>query len=73
MHKYKNPEEEYFRLTLLALKMKFAEKDPYFGGFNLSGDLLYEKYNENPVPFHKLYDWIRDELMIYVSDKRLVR
>lgn len=47
----KDPEEEYFRLAVLALKVLYNEKDNDFV-FEVSPGKLYKKAKRNKIPFH---------------------
>lgn len=53
----KDPEEEYFRLAVLALKVLYNEKDNDFV-FEVSPGKLYKKAKRNKIPFHQYYIWI---------------
>jgi len=57
----KDPEEEYFRLSCLALKIIYNEQDTDFV-FTVSPGKLYQKCKKNRVPFHMWYIWIEKEL-----------
>ena len=54
---WKNPEEEYFRLTCLAIKIKLSNEDPEFDT-DISADQLYLLCKKGTVPFHNWYEWI---------------
>lgn len=59
----KDPEEEYFRLAVLALKVLYNEKDNDFV-FEVSPGKLYKKAKRNKVPFHQYYPWIEEQLKL---------
>ena len=57
----KDPEEEYFRLSCLALKIIYNEQDTDFV-FTVSPGKLYQKCKKQKIPFHLWYNWIEKEL-----------
>ena len=57
---WKNPEEEYFRLTCLAIKIKLSNEEPEFDT-DMAVDELYLACKKSMVPFHNWYEWITDE------------
>jgi len=57
----KDPEEEYFRLSCLALKIIYNEQDTDFV-FTVSPGKLYAKCKKQKIPFHLWYNWIEKEL-----------
>jgi Fe-S cluster biosynthesis and repair protein YggX len=59
----KDPEEEYFRLSVLALKVLYNEKDNDFV-FEVSPGKLFKKAKRNKIPFHQYYPWIEQQLML---------
>lgn len=59
----KDPEEEYFRLAVLALKVLYNEKDNDFV-FEVSPGKLYKKAKRNKIPFHQYYPWIEEQLKL---------
>lgn len=59
----KDPEEEYFRLAVLALKVLYNEKDNDFV-FEVSPGKLYKKAKRNKIPFHQYYIWIEHQLKL---------
>lgn len=59
----KDPEEEYFRLAVLALKVLYNEKDNDFV-FEVSPGKLFKKAKRSKVPFHQYYPWIEQQLML---------
>jgi hypothetical protein len=59
----KDPEEEYFRLAVLALKVLYNEKDNDFV-FEVSPGKLYKKAKRNKIPFHQYYIWIENQLKL---------
>ena len=70
----KDPEEEYFRLSCLALKIIYNEQDTdfvftvsVFIGFltlckQVAPGKLYQKCKKQKIPFHLWYNWIEKEL-----------
>ena len=54
------PEEEYFRLSVLSLKMQLYAADQSF--FSKSSSQLLKECQKQEVPFHEWYDWIRSQL-----------
>ena len=57
----KDPEEEYFRLSCLALKIIYDERDSDFQ-FSVTPAKLYRKCQKLNIPFHLWYTWIEKEL-----------
>ena len=57
----KDPEEEYFRLSCLALKIIYDERDCDFL-FSVTPGKLYAKCQKLNIPFHLWYTWIEKEL-----------
>lgn len=57
----KDPEEEYFRLSCLALKIIYNEQDTDFV-FTVAPGKLYQKCKKQKIPFHLWYNWIEKEL-----------
>lgn len=57
----KDPEEEYFRLSCLALKIIYNEQDTDFV-FTVAPGKLYAKCKKQKIPFHLWYTWIEKEL-----------
>ena len=53
----KDPEEEYFRLTLLSIRMVLNEKDSSFTN-QVNAKRLFKEIKEAEVPFHHWYIWI---------------
>ena len=56
-----DPEEEYFRLSCLALKIIYDERDCDFA-FSVTPAKLYSKCQKLKIPFHLWYTWIEKEL-----------
>jgi len=57
----RDPEEEYFRLSVLSLKMQYNELDRDLIFPNSSKKMFKRCLKEN-VPFHHWYRWIDHEL-----------
>lgn len=55
-----NPEEEYFRLTCLALKITHSENDIDMTVFNISEAKLFRNLKRRNIPFHLWHSWIGD-------------
>ena len=53
----KDPEEEYFRMSALSVKMQFTSVDPHFV-FSVSSKKLFDQCRSEHVEFHKMYDWL---------------
>ena len=58
---WRDPEEEYFRLSVLSLKMQFNDLDRDFV-FQVSSKKLFKACKREKVPFHRWYAWIEDKL-----------
>lgn len=56
------PEEEYFRLSVLSLKMTYQEIDKDFV-FMISSKRLFQECQAANIPFHKWYKWIDEKLV----------
>jgi hypothetical protein len=56
----KDPEEEFFRLTCLSIKIKFNQSDPDFM-YDIGSETLYRKCLAEKIPFHNWYHWITQE------------
>jgi hypothetical protein len=52
-----NPEEEYFRLMVLSIKIIQSEKDPEFGA-EINSRKLFKLAKKEKIPFHKWFFWI---------------
>ena len=50
----KDPEEEFFRLTCLSIKIKFNYSDPDFM-YDIGSETLYKKALIEDVKFHNWY------------------
>ena len=59
----KDPEEGYFTLTCLAVKIKLSNEDPDFMYHNVLTSELYHKCKESMIPFHTWYEWITNEFI----------
>lgn len=62
MNGRRNPEEEYFRLCCLALKISYIENDSEFY-FSVPPEKLFQRCKLQKVPFHRWYTWIEKELL----------
>jgi hypothetical protein len=58
---WRDPEEEYFRLSVLSLKMQYNEVDKDFV-FQIGSKKLFKQCKSQKVPFHKWYKWIDTQL-----------
>jgi hypothetical protein len=56
-----NPEEEFFRLLVLSIKILLWEKDPEFG-VEVNQKKLLKQAKLEKVPFHKWFFWIDKRL-----------
>lgn len=52
-----DPEEEYFRMSALSVKMQFTSVDPDFV-FAISSKKLLKQCRKEGVEFHRMYDWL---------------
>ena len=57
----RDPEEEYFRLSILSVKMQMNERDCDVV-YGVSSNELFRKCKELKIPFHKWYSWIEEQL-----------
>ncbi len=58
---WRDPEEEYFRLSVLSLKMQYNEVDKDFV-FQIGSKKLFKQCKSQKIPFHKWYKWIDTQL-----------
>lgn len=58
---WRDPEEEYFRLSVLSLKMQYNEVDKDFV-FQIGSKKLFKQCKSQKIPFHKWYKWIDSQL-----------
>lgn len=63
----KTPEEEYFRLALLAQKIQYQQVDREFT-FNIRTGKFYKLCLSKGVPFHQWYEWIQAQLKVIHSN-----
>jgi hypothetical protein len=63
----KHPEEEYFRLSVLAVKMLMNEENQDYI-FDISAKKLFKECKREEVPFHYIHSWIDDRLHSYQDD-----
>ena len=57
----RDPEEEYFRLSVLSLKMLYNELERDWI-FQISSKKMFKRCKKENVPFHHWYRWIDHEL-----------
>lgn len=56
-----SPEEEYFRLLVLSIKILHCERDPEFG-VEVNQKKLLKQVKRDKVPFHKWFFWLDKKL-----------
>ena len=63
-----SPEEEFFKLSCLALKIKYSERqdhskgEDHFDVSTISDDKLYKLCQKEQIAFHKWSDWIEEQI-----------
>lgn len=60
----RDPEEEFFMLAVLALKMQHTENQDAEFIYQVDSQKLFETVKELKIPFHKWYQWIDAELQL---------
>lgn len=58
----RDPEEEYFRLSVLSLKMQYNDIDKDFV-FQISSKKLFKQCKKEKIEFHNWYGWIDEQLV----------
>lgn len=56
--KRRDPEEEFFMLAVLALKMQYTENQEGDFIYQIDSSKLFEQVKQIKLPFHKWYAWI---------------
>ena len=56
----KDPEEEFFRLTTLAVKALHQGKEKKY----VSAKSLYRQAKDQDLPFHLFHQWIEKQLLV---------
>ena len=56
-----DPEEEYFRLTCLALKIEHSERDQDDIVFTITESKLFRMAKKRNLPFHTWHNWVDDQ------------
>ena len=60
----RDPEEEYFMLAVLGLKMLHNEKfDDAIYAYTLSPGKLFKAVRSEALPFHRWYPWLENMFM----------
>ena len=60
----RDPEEEYFMLAVLGLKMLHNEKfDDAIYAYTLSPGKLFKAVRSEELPFHRWYPWLENMFM----------
>eukprot|EP00347_Sterkiella_histriomuscorum_P000956 403373885 len=65
----KNPEEEYFRLTVLSVKMLHNEKNQDYV-IEVNPKKLYKKVKSEKIAFHCWYPWVEKEILEIAKTQR---
>ena len=60
----KDPEEEFFMLAVLALKMQHTENQDAEFIYQVDSQKFFEQVKKLKIPFHKWYQWIDAELQL---------
>ena len=64
-----SPEEEFFRLSCLAMKIRISERQDHaqdtegdqFDVFTISESKLFKLCQKKKIPFHSYHEWIKDQ------------
>ena len=59
----RDPEEEFFRLSVLCLKLQYDERDSNFA-VRVSAKKLYSRCKKEKIPFYQWYNWIELQLIL---------
>jgi len=54
----RDPEEEFFMLAILALKMQHTESQEAEFIYQVDSQKLFEQVKQIKLPFHKWYAWL---------------
>lgn len=59
----REPEEEYFKLAVLAVKMKHTESGDaqYIFGKAVDAHTLFSEVKKSGVPFHRWHSWLEEK------------
>jgi len=57
----RDPEEEFFMLSVLALKMNHTEEFQAEYVYDISASQLFNEVKELGMPFHKWYKWLDEK------------
>ncbi len=64
-----NPEEEFFRLLVLSIKILHSERDPNFG-VEVNQKKMLKQVKTEKVPFHKWFFWIDKRVQLEARAQR---
>jgi hypothetical protein len=64
-----NPEEEYFRLLVLSIKILHSEKDPEFG-VEVNMRKMYKLVKKEKVPFHRWFFWVNQRIQETAQEQK---
>jgi len=64
-----NPEEEYFRLLILSIKILHSEKDPEFG-VEVNMRKMFKTVKKEKVPFHRWFFWVDKRITDAYKEQR---
>lgn len=54
----RDPQEEYFKLAILSLKMIHTEKEEAEYIYEINSEILFQQVKQLHVPFHRWYQWL---------------
>lgn len=60
----KDPEEEFFRLTTLAVKALHQNKEKKY----VSAKSLYRQAKDEDLPFHLFHGWIEKQILVKAKE-----
>lgn len=60
----RDPEEEFFMLAILALKMQHTENHEAEFIYQIDSIKLYEQVKQIKIPFHKWYQWLETKFCL---------
>ena len=59
----RDPEEEFFMLSVLALKMTHTEEYDAEYIYEISAVKLFQQVKQLKIPFHKWYKWLETRFL----------
>ena len=64
IYQKRDPEEEFFMLSVLALKMIHTEEyDTFDYVYQVNANVFWKEIKANELPFHRWYKWLEDKFI----------